>query len=773
MKPFTPSIRTILLLTIGTLTVVVASLAGLQLMGDARRLRDIGHMSEMSALSDQIAAAAETTALMRDVGLSMLAAPGPTTRAELQPRFLEARGQSDAAWRTVISALDRRGERSFSAMRRRLAVDRDAVLELRPLIDSAMMRPVTKRDPALTALWRGRIAVLLESTQALWNVAAALHADIDPIVTLHLRYKNSLRAIRDHAGEERALVGQVIARRTPPTSDEIAAFLRDQGATDEDWRFNRSAAEQSGLYAKVAPAYSDAVSQYATLRDMLKDSYFVPGRATGLPISADLWFELSTQAAESLDTLSRQSKQTAQDYLDQLVAQTKDRMAIHALFASLALLLCLSCLWVVIIRVIRPINQIIQALQQTMRGEQASFAVSEGRRDEIGKLNHVMQSFRRTWEEAHRTAAELARSEAYQRAVVDHARDGLMTIDSSGVVRRSNDACARILGYAKGEIDGLPVHRLIPTLNPLDFEDGCVVQSVESVAHNRDGAQLPIELSVSVFVVGESTHLSAILRDITARKAAEQALLAHTHALERSNKELDDFAYIASHDLKEPLRGMHNHARFLLEDNEAKLDAESAKRLHRLVYLSQRMEKLVNDLLYFSRLGRQELAYQATDLNAVIRDVEGTIEHFLLERGAHIQMPAPLPTIICDKPRVAEVFRNLITNAVKYNDRTEKLIEIGALPSMRTPDGRVVHDVFYVRDNGIGIDVEFHQEIFRIFRRLQADQEGTGVGLTFVKKIIERHGGDIWIDSRRGEGATFFFTLQGTSHDAEFGARAA
>ena len=248
-------------------------------------------------------------------------------------------------------------------------------------------------------------------------------------------------------------------------------------------------------------------------------------------------------------------------------------------------------------------------------------------------------------------------------------------------------------------------------------------------------------------------------------------LATHVKALERSNKELDDFAYIASHDLKEPLRGLHNHSRFLLEDNEDKLDKDSVDRLHRLTFLSQRMERLVNDLLYFSRLGRQDMAIGRVDINAVIHDIETTLEHFLEERNGKITVPNLLPTITCDQVRVTEVFRNLIVNALKYNESREKVVEIGFLRSRRNHEGLDIENVFYVMDNGVGIAPEFRTEVFRIFKRLQANkgkEDGTGVGLTFVKKIIERHGGTIWLESTPGEGTTFYFSLEGNHHeDAE------
>ena len=256
--------------------------------------------------------------------------------------------------------------------------------------------------------------------------------------------------------------------------------------------------------------------------------------------------------------------------------------------------------------------------------------------------------------------------------------------------------------------------------------------------------------------------LVGIIRDITDLKQKETQLLKYTQELKRSNQELDDFAYIASHDLKEPLRGMLTQTSFLLEDYQDKLEADGVRRLYRLMYLSQRMEKLISDLLYFSRLGRTEMAVQETDINEVIGEIRQMMEIFLRDNNARIVVPKPMPSVVCDQVRIAEVFRNLITNAVKYNDKPERIVEVGYAENIRNPNGGE-KGAFYVRDNGVGIDPQYHETIFRIFKRLDnpglKDEGGTGSGLTFVKKIIERHRGHIWLVSELGKGSTFYFTL--------------
>jgi len=264
---------------------------------------------------------------------------------------------------------------------------------------------------------------------------------------------------------------------------------------------------------------------------------------------------------------------------------------------------------------------------------------------------------------------------------------------------------------------------------------------------------------------GKPKRMAGSIGDITDRKLAEISLANYARELERSNQELGDFAYIASHDLKEPLRAVYNHASFLLEDYQDKLDEDGEKRLHRLIKLSKRMEQLIADLLYFSRLRRGDQAMETLDLTRVIADIEASFAESLQSRNARIEISGPLPPISGHPADITALFRNLINNGVKYNDAEAKLIEIGVTSSERneTPPS---HCTFFVRDNGIGIDERFQTDIFRIFKRLNSEKaygEGTGAGLTFAKKIVENHGGSIWAESALDKGTTFFFNLNRAS----------
>ena len=240
--------------------------------------------------------------------------------------------------------------------------------------------------------------------------------------------------------------------------------------------------------------------------------------------------------------------------------------------------------------------------------------------------------------------------------------------------------------------------------------------------------------------------------------------------LARSNEELDAFAYVASHDLKEPLRGIHKYAHQLME---AKPTSEDEKRkLAGLMRLTLRMDSLLDSLLHFSRVGREELTLELVDLNDVLADATEMVGSRTSDAGTQISAPRPLPQIMCDRVRVREVLVNLLSNALKYNDQAVKRVEVGYVAANDTlargtfPADTHEQTVYYVRDNGIGIAARHFEQVFKMFKRLHGREEyggGSGAGLTIVRKLVERHGGLVWVKSVQDEGSTFFFTL-GQAH---------
>ncbi|MDM9385667.1 ATP-binding protein [Chlorogloeopsis sp. ULAP01] len=261
---------------------------------------------------------------------------------------------------------------------------------------------------------------------------------------------------------------------------------------------------------------------------------------------------------------------------------------------------------------------------------------------------------------------------------------------------------------------------------------------------------------------------------IVLNKADELAQI--NQELERSNQELDSFAYAASHDLKEPLRGIHNFSTLLLRGYESVLDDVGKSRLQTLIRLTRRMESLIDVLLKFSRLGQAELHFVPTDINLIVNRVLEDLRISRQDFQAQIRIPRPLPVVNCDPVLISEVFTNLLSNALKYNNKAEQWIEIGYLGEEGTGDwvlgtgkSQKVNQqssqfpiTFYVKDNGIGIRERHLDIIFRLFKRLHEQHlygGGTGAGLTITKKIIERHGGRIWVESTVDVGSTFYFSL--------------
>jgi light-regulated signal transduction histidine kinase (bacteriophytochrome) len=265
-------------------------------------------------------------------------------------------------------------------------------------------------------------------------------------------------------------------------------------------------------------------------------------------------------------------------------------------------------------------------------------------------------------------------------------------------------------------------------------------------------------------------YLRSLVMDLVVSRSEELGAL--NSELASSNEELDAFAYVASHDLKEPLRGIHRHAALLKKDIEAgrALDAQALERLEAVTRLTVRMDGLLDALLHFSRVGRLKLQPQMEDLNAVLAESIEMLGTQPAEARCSIRIPRPLPHVLGDRVRIREIFTNLLSNAIKYNDKAERWVEIGYIEPHEATSLLLASDtpavrqqtIYYVRDNGIGIAVKHRAQVFGIFKRLHTRDAfggGSGAGLTIARRLVERHGGLLWLTSALGEGSTFFFTL--------------
>ena len=227
----------------------------------------------------------------------------------------------------------------------------------------------------------------------------------------------------------------------------------------------------------------------------------------------------------------------------------------------------------------------------------------------------------------------------------------------------------------------------------------------------------------------------------------------HSQELARSNGELQQFAYVASHDLQEPLRTIASYAKLISRRYSGQLDEKGNRFIQYIMDEALRMQALINDLLKYSRVGRQPQNFTSCDCGAIFDLVVSRLEGAISESGATVTR-SELPTVMADETQLVQLFQNLIGNAIKYRRQEPPVVQVAAQRQER-------EWLFWVRDNGIGIDPKYAERIFVIFQRLHTQEEysGTGIGLAIASKIVERHGGRIWVESELGQGATFYFTI--------------
>ena len=375
----------------------------------------------------------------------------------------------------------------------------------------------------------------------------------------------------------------------------------------------------------------------------------------------------------------------------------------------------------------------------------------------IDRLNTNIRIAHQNEASQKRANKALQESEARYRMLIEESPEGILIIDHQGYIRLANPIACSLLGYAESELIGEFATDLI---DPDELaRQPVLVEELQSGEILRWEHQLVRKDGTPVMVMGSTRHMpddsfQYIFQDISKQKQAEAEREALIRELENKNAELERFTYTVSHDLKSPLVTIRGFLGYLAQDVKIGDEARIQDDIRRIENSTDKMNHLLVDLLHLSRIGRLINPPETIPFEAIVREALELVQGRIRERNVKVHVHPNLPTIYGDRERLVEVLLNLIDNAVKFlGDQPNPLIEIG----FRNDQPEMV---FFVRDNGIGIPSEFQERVFGLFNRLNQNIEGTGVGLALVKRIIEVHGGRIWIESG-GErtGATFSFTL--------------
>jgi PAS domain S-box-containing protein len=356
------------------------------------------------------------------------------------------------------------------------------------------------------------------------------------------------------------------------------------------------------------------------------------------------------------------------------------------------------------------------------------------------------------------------------RGLVETAPDATLIVNGQGMIEMVNRQAELLFGYERRELIGEKIEQLIPdrhrsghlrhrsdyveqpTVRPMGAE-------LELHARHRDGHEIPVEISLSPLEIESELLVSAAVRDITERREAEarlrgmrEELELRNRDLERSNAQLGELAHIASHDLQEPLRVIGGFVELLARRYRGQLDADADKFIDATMSGVDRMQKLIQALLMYSRVGHANAKREAVDSGALVRQVAERVEGSA--EGGHLEVAANgLPEVQADPVLLEQLFENLISNAVKFSEAPETRVEVSA-------ENQNGDWLFAVKDNGPGIDAQYRERIFEMFKRLHGRSvTGTGIGLAICKRIAELHGGRIWVESESGDGSTFKFTV--------------
>ena len=419
----------------------------------------------------------------------------------------------------------------------------------------------------------------------------------------------------------------------------------------------------------------------------------------------------------------------------------------------------------------KGLNEILQSAKAVTKKDFSRKAKAFSK-DEIGILAN---NFNNMSDELARSINEIEKAQQKFQGLLESAPDAIVIVGEKNIIQLVNNQCEHIFGYHKDELIGRNVELLLPErfrASPEEhrklFFDYPGVRStgtgIELLGRRKNGKEFPVEISLSPLETADGVLVTAAIRDISEKKrleneireanvTLEKKVTQRTAELESKNKELAQFAYVASHDLQEPLRTTSSFVELLRKQYYGKLDENADRYIDYVIQASDRMKTLIKDLLDYSRIGREK-KFEPVDCNVAFEEVMADLAKVIKENKAEITAGS-LPVVNAFPTELKLLFQNLISNSIKFQ-------KPGIAPHIEISTIRENgHWHFQFRDNGIGIEKQYQQRIFIIFQRLhnRSVYEGSGIGLAHCKKIVELHGGTIWVESEAGNGSTFHFTL--------------
>ncbi|MFC2061003.1 ATP-binding protein [Elusimicrobiota bacterium] len=455
-------------------------------------------------------------------------------------------------------------------------------------------------------------------------------------------------------------------------------------------------------------------------------------------------------------------------------APVKDLMTRILLIGLGIIIISIPLSLLISISISKPIKELIAATRKIAAGN-LDYKVNIKSKDELGQLSIAFNNM--TDDLKNSTAsimelnkevgrrknieAEVTESEQKYKALFEANPDGILITDiETRKYQYANPAFCNMMGYSVFEINSMNMQQIHPeddmeyVLSEFETHAKGQSQFVENIPFLRkDGTKVYTDVSGDIISIKGRNYSVAYIRNITEKKLAEEKLERTMEKLTQSNFELEQFAYVASHDLQEPLRMIASYLGLIERRYADKLDKDANEFINYAVDGAARMQRMINDLLTYSRVASKGKEFKPVDCKEVIKQVIINLQETVKERNAEI-IYDPLPEIVADDMQIARLLQNLISNAIKYNDNKKPEIHVSA-------EKKNNKWLFSVKDNGIGMKTENIDRIFKIFQRLHTREEfsGTGIGLAVCKKTVERHGGRIWVESELGKGSVFYFTI--------------